>query len=268
MYLIYHKFYCSKNSWLSGLCKQPHKMSGILSNDIHTTQWMGVKHQLATVTLSDVRSCCAKCCTSSQMPNALMCRPFTAAAVVVPLLMLTNTVDRFLCTEFQTVGCFRRCSIHCVNVVGFPVLMFYLNKHVNNMWRNRKTFLKWCSIALLLADEDFLHFSEFHIHTYSEHCMKRVCAHFTHSVWTSALRGTVPCILNFVIGYVLITNCFHQYYSLTKPLSPIMESTTCVTHINGLMTIHTVLWKHIFSIISLSMCGAVRSLTWWLVPLF
>ena len=83
-------------------------------------------------------------------------------------------------------------------------------------------------------------------------------------------QGTVPCILNFVIGYILFTNCFHQYYSLTKlrVLSPIMESTTHITHIDGLTTINMVLWKQIFSTISLSMCGAVWSMTCWLVPLF
>jgi hypothetical protein len=31
-----------------------------------------------------------------------------------------------------------RCSIHCVNVVRFPVVKFHLNGHINNMWRNRK----------------------------------------------------------------------------------------------------------------------------------
>jgi hypothetical protein len=35
----------------------------------------------------------------------------------------------------------------------FPVLMFHLNEHVNKMWRNKKTFLKWYSVALLLARE-------------------------------------------------------------------------------------------------------------------
>jgi hypothetical protein len=132
------QIYCSrKKSWLSVLCKQPYQSFGILSSDIQTIQWMGVKCQLAIVTVdSDLWGCCAKCRTSSPMPNVLMCHMFTAAAVVMPLLMLKNIVDGFLCTEFQTVGCFPRCSIHCVNVVCFPVLMFHLNKHVNDMWRN------------------------------------------------------------------------------------------------------------------------------------
>ena len=81
-------------------------------------------------------------------------------------------------------------------------------------------------------------------------------------------QGTVTCVYNFVIGCVLITNCFHQYYSLTKLLSPVMESTTHETYIDGLTTIHMVLWKYIFSVVSLSMCGAVWTMTWWLVPLF
>jgi hypothetical protein len=33
--------------------------------------------------------------------------------------------------------------------------------------------------------------------------------------------------------------------------------TTQVTHIHGLTTVHMVLWKQIFNIVSLSVCGAV-----------
>ena len=69
-----------------------------------------------------------------------------ASAIVVPLLMLKNTVDGFLGTEFRIVECSPKCSIHYVNAVRCPVLRFHLNKHVNNMWRNRKTFLKWYSV--------------------------------------------------------------------------------------------------------------------------
>jgi len=35
----------------------------------------------------------------------------------------------------------------------FSVLTFHLNEHVN-MWRNRKAFLKWYSVALLLARDE------------------------------------------------------------------------------------------------------------------
>jgi len=45
---------------------------------------------------------------------------FMASAMVVPLLLLKNTVDGFLCAEFRIVECFTRCSIHCVNAVRFP----------------------------------------------------------------------------------------------------------------------------------------------------
>jgi hypothetical protein len=72
----------------------------------------------------------------------------------VPLLRLNNTVDGFLCTEFRIVECFPRCSIHCVNVVRLPVLMFHLNEHVSHMWREGKTFFKWDSVAILLARKD------------------------------------------------------------------------------------------------------------------
>jgi hypothetical protein len=50
----------------------------------------------------------------------------------------------------------------------FPVLMFHLNEHVNIIWRNKKTFLKWYSVALLLARENFLHVSVFHERVYGD----------------------------------------------------------------------------------------------------
>ena len=56
---------------------------------------------------------------------------FMASAMVVPLLLLKNTVKVFLCAEFRIVECFTRCSIHCVNAVRFTVLMFHLNGQVN-----------------------------------------------------------------------------------------------------------------------------------------
>jgi hypothetical protein len=87
-----------------------------------------------------------------------------------------------------------------VNVVCFPVLMFHLNKHINNMWRNRKIFLKWHSTTLLLANEDFLHISVFHKHVYGEHCMKMTCAHFTCSVWKSTPRG--QCHASWILSLV------------------------------------------------------------------
>ena len=73
-------------------------------------------------------------------------------------------------------------KVHCVNAVCFPVLMFHLNGHVNKTWRNRKTFLIWYSVALLLASEDFQHVPVFHEHVYGEHCMKTASTHFTHSL--------------------------------------------------------------------------------------
>jgi len=86
------------------------------------------------------------------------------------------------------------CSTHCMNMVHFPVFMFHLNGHVNKTWRNRKTFLIWYSVALLLAGEDFQHVSVFHEHVYGEHFMKTACTHFTHSLCKIYTQGTVPCI--------------------------------------------------------------------------
>jgi hypothetical protein len=75
-----------------------------------------------------------------------------------------------------------------------PLLRFHLNEHVNNMWRKKKKFLKWYSVALLLAREDILHVSVFHEHVYGEHCMKTACTHFTHSVCKIYTQGAVPCV--------------------------------------------------------------------------
>jgi len=65
----------------------------------------------------------------------------------------------------------------------FSVLMFHLNKHLNNMWWNRKAFLKWYGVALLLARENFLRVSVFHERVYGEHSMKTAANHFFHIVY-------------------------------------------------------------------------------------
>jgi hypothetical protein len=75
----------------------------------------------------------------------------------------------------------------------FSVLMFHLDGHVN-MWWNRKVFLKWYSIALLLARKVFVHDSVFHERVYGEHSMKTAGNHFNHSVCKIYTQGTVPCI--------------------------------------------------------------------------
>jgi hypothetical protein len=112
--------------------------------------WIGVKRQLAVVTLdSDLAGVLWKMSHIFTMTNMLICCTFTASAKVVPLLLLENTVGGFLCAEFRIVGCFPRCLVYFMKVVRFPVLMFHLNEHVNIIWRNRQTFLKWYSVALL-----------------------------------------------------------------------------------------------------------------------
>jgi hypothetical protein len=100
------------------------------------------------------------------MSNMLICCTFVTSATVVPLLLLKNRVHGFQCPEFRIVERFPSCSMHCVEGVCFPVLMFHLNKHANNVWRNRKTFLKWYSAVLILAWEDFPHVLVFHRHMF------------------------------------------------------------------------------------------------------
>jgi hypothetical protein len=93
----------------------------------------------------------------------------------------------------RLVECFPWCSVHCVKVVRFSLLMFHYKEHVN-VCRNRKTFLKWCRVALLVAPEHFLHDSVFQEHVYGEHCMVMACSHFTRSVCKIYTQGTVPCV--------------------------------------------------------------------------
>jgi hypothetical protein len=44
--------------------------------------------------------------------------------MVVSRLLMKNAVNGFLYAEFGIVHCFPGCSIHCVNMVRFIVLMF------------------------------------------------------------------------------------------------------------------------------------------------
>jgi hypothetical protein len=129
-----------------------------------------------------IQGCCEKCRTSSQMPNMQMCCTFMASLMEVPLLVSTNTVDSFLCTEFWITECFPRCSINCMNVVHFPVLKFHMKKHINKI------------VAILLACKDFPHVSVFHEHGYGEHCVKTACTHFTHGIYKIYTRRTMPCV--------------------------------------------------------------------------
>ena len=79
------------------------------------------KRQLTVLTVdSDIVGVLCK------MPNMLICCTFTASVMVVPLLMLKNTVDGSMC-RIPDGRVFSMCSIHCVNVVRFPVFTFHLN---------------------------------------------------------------------------------------------------------------------------------------------
>jgi hypothetical protein len=172
------------------------------------------------------------------MSNMLICCTFMASATVVSLLPFKNTVDGFLCAEFRILECFPACSIHCVTVIRFPVLIFHLNKHVNNTWRNRKTFLKWYAVALRLALGDFLHHSVIHEHMYGEHCTMSASTHFTHSVCKTYTRGT---------GFMRLEFC--QWLRINRQLLPLIlfadDATFTrngisnnVTGIDGLTAIH------------------------------
>jgi len=166
-------------------------------------------HQLAIMTLIvTVQQCCEKCCTFSQMPNKLICYKFTASAMTVSLLLLKNTVDGFLCAELRIVECFPRCSIRCVNVIPFPVPMFHRKGHVKNMWRNRKTLLKWYSVALLEQAKTLYMFRCFTKACMANIAWRRIVPFHPQRV-QNLHPGAVPCILNFVNGNILIVNCFH-----------------------------------------------------------
>ena len=86
-----------------------------------------MKRQLAAVTVgSDVVGVLCKMphiFTDAEFADVLYVYSFCDGSATAAV---KNTVDGFLCAEFRIVECFPRCSIHCVNVVRFPVLMFHL----------------------------------------------------------------------------------------------------------------------------------------------
>jgi hypothetical protein len=59
---------------------------------------------------------------------------------------------------------------------------------------DRRTFLKWFSVDLLPASDDFLHVLVFHEHVYGEHCMIMACIHFTRNVGKIYTQVAVPCV--------------------------------------------------------------------------
>jgi hypothetical protein len=84
-----------------------------------------VKRQLAVVTVdSDIVGVFRKIQVFTNVRYAVCCT-FTVFTMAVPLMLVKNTVDGFLCAEFRIVECFSRCSIHYVNVVRCP------NAHVS-----------------------------------------------------------------------------------------------------------------------------------------
>ena len=157
--------------------------------------------RLLIVTLLE---CYEKCRTSSQMPNMLIWYMSMASAMVVPLLLLKNTV----CAEFRFVGCF---SLFITLLAFFSVLMFRLNEQVNNMWRKRKAFLKWYSVALPVARENFLHASVFH----EQHvCVANITWRWLVPISPTACAKSTPsgewyASRIFSTDYIVIANCFH-----------------------------------------------------------
>jgi hypothetical protein len=86
------------------------------------------------------------------------------------------------------VKCFPRCLIHCGNIVIFPVLMFHLNEHSDNIWRSRTTFdMVKCNHT---TRTQTFYAAQWLINT----CMIRACTHFTHSMRKNYTLGTVSCI--------------------------------------------------------------------------
>jgi hypothetical protein len=187
------------------------------------------------------------------MTNMQVCCTFTLSAMVRLLLLLENTVEGFLCAEFRTVESFPKCSVHCVNVVCSRVLMFDLKEHVNKTWRDRKTFLKWYSVDMLLACEDFLHIWCFHEHFYGE---------------TLHEDGLYPFhsqrVQNLHPGESVMRLEFCHWLHTNRQFPPLILFTEEANEINNTRNSHG--WSHenppgtvekIFNIFALSMCDAV-----------
>jgi hypothetical protein len=97
-------------------------------------------------------------------------------------------------------------SLGVLQSVQYIARMFHLNEHVNKMWSNRKAILKWYSVALLPAREDFLHVSVFHEHVYGEHCIIRACAKSTPRGQCHASRILLQVINHPLLLLILFTD--------------------------------------------------------------
>jgi hypothetical protein len=109
----------------------------------------------------------------------------------------------------RIIECFLRRSIHCVNVVLIPTLVFQLNEHVKCVWSNRKP----ANINLLLSREDSLDVSVFHRYMYDGHCVMTAC---TISPTVCAKSVLVFCWYQLLVEYYFIVIPDHFICSILE----------------------------------------------------
>jgi len=174
---------------------------------------------------------------------------FMASAMAVPLLLLKNAVDGFLYAEFRIVVFYKVFNTLCECGTLPSVYVSSERTRKRNM-EEQENILDMVQLSPTTSTrrlsariwrtlhEDGLY--PFHpkpvrnLHP-GDSAMRLEFCHWLHTN-----RQLLPLIL-----------------FTDELLSPLTESTTHVTRINGLTKIHTVLWKQIFNVVFLSMCGAV-----------
>ena len=137
--------------------------------------------------------CCEKSRTSSHMPNMLIWYMFMAFAMVVPLLLLKNTVDGFLCVEFRIVVFYKVFNTlrECGTLPSAHVSSERARKQ--NM-EEQENILDMVQRSPTTSTRKLSALSVFHEHVYGEHSMKTACTHFTHSLCKIYTQGTVRCV--------------------------------------------------------------------------
>jgi len=181
---------------------------------------------------------------------------FAASAMVVPLLLLKNTVDGLLCAEFRIVVfskvfcTLRDCgTLPMAHVSSERARQQHMEEQENTLemvQRSRTISTRRLSTHLGVSQTRVwrtLH--EDGLYPFHPQRMQNLypvdsamCLEFCH--WLHTNRQLLPLIL------------FTDEATFT-----VTESTTHVTRIDGLTTIHRVLWKQNFNVVSLSVCGAV-----------
>jgi hypothetical protein len=226
--------------------------------------WIGVKSQLTVVTVDNdivgVLWTILHVFTNAEYAVIFV---FTASAVVVPLLLLKNTVDGFLCAEFRIVGCspgaWMRCSSQCpcftwtststaCGGTGNILEMVQRSPITNTRRLSTRLCFSRTRVWRTLHDDGLNPFQPQRVQNlHSGDSAMRL--EFCH--WLHTNRQSLPLIL-FTDEAIFTRNGINNTHNSHRR-----------SHDSPHGTVETN-----FNVVSLSVCGAVWSVTCWLVPLF